>query len=138
MSCMFRFSAKHFDVHAYLAQSSLKPDEVFQPGNYNQTALETWITEYSGFCIIASNAGFNDFNRQVLDVTKFIHINEKELLDLGQIKDKVNFFFDFGLSTTLFNEDVWVDTFHFPVEFMQLLCKVGAGMEISYCYPPSD
>ena len=135
---MFRFSAKKFDVDAYLKQSSLQAVEIFKPGEYQQTALESWITEYPGFCVAASEADFDDFKQQMLDTAAFIHANKQELINLSQIPDKVSFFFDFGLETTLFEEDVWVDTFSFPIEFLRLLCETGASMELSYYYPSSD
>ena len=135
---MFRFSAKDFDVITYLNKSSLNPIEIFKKGDYQQTALESWVTEFSGFCIAASEADFTDFKQQMLDTTAFIHANKQELLKLGQIPDRVSFFFDFGLTTTLFEEDIWVDSFAFPIEFMCLLCEIGANMKISYYYPSSD
>ena len=138
MSCQLRFSAKSFDVDSYLLTSQLNPHEVFRAGSYQQTVLESWITEHPGFCVTASNADFDDFNGQVTDTGKFIWQHMEELEVLGKMEYRVTFFFDFGLTTTLFEEDVWVQSFHFPVEFLTLLSRIGAGLEISSYYPTSE
>ena len=62
----------------------------------------------------------------------------EELEALGKMENRVTFFFDFGLTTTLFEEEVWVQSFHFPVEFLMLLSRIGAGLEISSYYPTSE
>ncbi|MBO2007765.1 hypothetical protein [Hymenobacter negativus] len=138
MSCQLRFSAKNFDVDYYLLTSNLNSHEVFRTGDYQQTPLESWVTKDSGFCVTASNADFNDFNGQIIDTGKFIWQHVDELEALGKIEERVTFFFDFGLTTTLFEEDVWVQSFHFPVEFLLLLSRIGAGLEISSYYPTSE
>ena len=61
-----------------------------------------------------------------------------ELEALGKKEEKVTFLFDFGLTTTLFEEDVWIQTFHFPTEFLTLLSRIGADLEISSYYPTSE
>ncbi|HEX8658707.1 MAG TPA: hypothetical protein VF690_14270 [Hymenobacter sp.] len=138
MSCQLRFSAQNFDVDSYLLTSKLNPQEVFREGEYKQTALESWVTECSGFCVEASSAGFNDFRSQIIDAGKFIWRHMAELEALGKKEEKVTFLFDFGLTTTLFEEDVWIQTFHFPTEFLTLLSRIGADLEISSYYPTSE
>ncbi|MBF9237953.1 hypothetical protein I2I05_11165 [Hymenobacter sp. BT683] len=138
MSCQLRFTAKSFDVYSYLLTSKLHPHEIFKAGDYQQTILASWTTKDSGFCVTASHADFNDFEGQIVDAEKFIwqHIDELEVL--GKMEERITYFFDFGLTTTLFEEDVWVQSFHFPVEFLLLLSRIGAGLEISSYYPTSE
>ena len=138
MSCQLRFSANNFDVDSYLLISKLNPHEIFKAGDYQQTVLESWVTKHSGFCISASNADFDDFNGQIIDTGNFIRQHMEELEALSKMENRVTFFFDFGLTTTLFEEDVWVQSFHFPVEFLMLLSRIGAGLEISSYYPTSE
>lgn len=138
MSCQLRFSASAFDVDSYLLTSKLNPHEVYKAGEYQQTVLESWIAKESGFCVAASNAEFDNFKGQIVDTGKFIWQHIEELEALGKMENRVNFCFDFGLTTTLFEEDVWVQSFHFPVEFLMLLSRIGAGLEISSYYPTSE
>ena len=138
MSCQLRFSAKSFDVDSYLLTSKFKPHEVFKAGDYQQTVLESWVTEHSGFCVTASDVDFDDFNGQIIGTGEFIWQHIQELEELGKMKERVTFFFDFGLTTTLFEENVWVQSFHFPVEFLTLLSRIGAGLEVSSYYPTSE
>ena len=139
MSCQLRFSAIDFDVESYLLTSKLRPHEIFKKGDYQQTVLASWLTENSGFCVTASAADFDDLTSQIIDVSNFIRQHIQELERLGKIKEeKVIFFFDFGITTTLFEDDVWVQSFHFPVELLLLLSRIGAGLKISSYYPTSE
>lgn len=138
MSCQLRFSAEGLDVDAALSTLTFQPHTINRPGDYVQNPVETFIIEYPGFTVTVSEAEFDDFEGQLADVTAFITEHKPSLLTLSQVEARVSFYFDFGLESRLFDEDVWSDSIRFPYKLLLLLAEIEADLEISYYHPTPD
>ncbi len=137
MSCILRFCAPDCDINAIVSELSLEIDSVYRQGEPKQ--IRKWgLHETSGLQIVASEAGFDQFKKQVSETTGFIENNISELLKLGKHAQALNgslFLFDFGITTRMY--DVAAQCDYFPAELVRLIGRLGAGIELSQ-YPPAD
>jgi hypothetical protein len=132
---MLHFSAREFDVDAVVAMLQLEPSNVRRQGELSGRGKPLIKSILS---IIASEADFNSFKQQVVDVINFIKANRQDLCilrDLSLCLDDADLHFDFGLYTRMFKVAAQVD--FLPAELIKLCAEIGAGIMISQ-YPPSD
>ena len=137
MSCILRFSAPDCDIDAIVSNLNLELDSVYRQGEPKQ--IRKWgLYETSGLQIVASEAGFDEFKKQVAETTTFIENNVSELLKLGQYAQALPgsiLLFDFGINTRMY--DVGAQCDYFPAALVGLIGRIGAGIELSQ-YPPAD
>ena len=137
MSCILRFSAPDCDVDAIISSLNLETDDIYRQGEPKEIR-RLGLFKKSGFHIVASEAGFDEFKSQVSETTAFVKANFSQLIKLGEIAHELPesvFLFDFGINTRMF--DVGFQYDYFPAELIILVGKIGAGIKLSQ-YPPSD
>lgn len=138
MSCILRFSAPDCDIDAIVSNLKLDVYGVYRQGEPKQI-LRLGVYGNSGLQIVASEAEFDEFQKQVSETTAFIKANLPELLKLGQQAQDLpgsHFLFDFGINTRMYEVGVQCD--YFPAELVRLIGTVGAGIELSQYPPPSE
>ncbi len=134
MSCVLRASGDHFDVDSFLAESNFEPCAVYHKGEQKHSSKKDDLSASSGFTLDVSEAGFDDFNQQVQDATRFISENHIELVRLKSYLGIKSISLDFGVNT---NFDAAARSLRFPQELIQKVAALNIGLEISL-YAVSD
>jgi hypothetical protein len=132
MSLYYTATANEFDVDAFLASSSLEPDEVFhrgQPGTF----LRTKPSSVTGFTIQISK-GFGRLREHTDAVTDFLREHELELARLSGYHGVTDTNLAFGYDRC---PDAAVQCDYLPAELLALAGSLGIGIELSL-YPVSN
>ena len=123
MSAVLRAHGESFDVELFLAESSLKPDNVYQKG---ASAVPAGADKEngsprraSGFSLTVSHAELTDLETQIREAIIFLDEYEDELRRLGSFDGVEGVSLDFGVK----RQDVAVQTDVFPSD---LLWRAGA------------
>ncbi len=128
MSTILRVYGENFDVSRFLATSSLKPCAVFHKGRPKSKHKPGGpINDRSGIHVVASEADFDEFPRQVRETTEFLKSNRDEIHRLLTCEGVEPGCLDFGIERT----DEWVQCHRFPPELLLLAGSLGLEIEIS-------
>lgn len=131
MRCLLRAHGEGFDVTAFLSDSPLRPDEVYNKGDALEAGQDNGATRTaSGFSLVLSRAGF-DLEAQVREAIAFLDEYEDELRRLGSFPGVDAMSIDFGIawreaaaqadvfpSDLLWRAgalDIWLAVTHYPV-----------------------
>ena len=135
MSAIIRAYGADFDVDAFLADCSLpvcatmrKGEPVFpnaKPNGEKHTS--------SGLHIVASEADFEEFPKQVAESTEFLRINADEIRRLLTFPGIEWAILDYGVA----RRDVAIQCDYLPPELLLLAGSLGLGIELS-AYPWKD
>jgi hypothetical protein len=134
MSAMIRAEGVEFDVDAFLATSSLKPTRVFRKDEPVSARRPDGPRNASTrFNVSASDAGFDEFPRQIDEATVFLRDYGSEIERLVSYPGVASVGLDFGV----FWRDVPIHCDYLPVELLRLAGELGLDIEISH-YPTGD
>ncbi len=134
MSCVLRASGDDFDVDGFLAESNFEPCAVYHKGEQKHPLKKDNLVASSGFTLDVSEAGFDEFNQQVQDATRFISENHIELARLKSYPGIKSISLDFGVNN---NFDAAAKFLRFPQELIQKVATLNIGLDISL-YAISD
>jgi hypothetical protein len=101
MSCILRISGTDFTVDEYLAKADWKAHEVrtHYKGDKRGLSNRFGVFEDSGFSMVASDAEFEDFEKQQKDVINFLKTYRHNFELLSGYNVDYWHCFDFGLGT---------------------------------------
>ncbi len=137
MSAILRAAGRDFDVDAFLASSTLKPCKVHHRGEPripgSQTDPGARPNEASGLNLVASEADFDEFEKQVADATEFLLAESEEIRRLVECPGVDGVTLDFGIE----RRDVAVQCDVLPAELVRVAGTLGLSIELTQ-YPPKD
>lgn len=132
MSVYFRVTGDEFDVDAFLAGSSIEPDDVFHRGQPGRV-LCSKLSPLSGFAIQITD-GFGRLRDHTEAATEFLREHELELARLSRYPGVAAMCLDFGYERS---PDAAVQCDYLPPALLALSGALGIGIELSL-YPASD
>jgi hypothetical protein len=132
MSCYFRATGDSFDVDAFLASSSLVPDNVFHRGEPCQVNRER-NRPFTGFAVQLTE-NFGRLCAQTAEVTMFLREHELELSRLSRYPGVTDIRLDFGYER---DPEAAVQCDYLPPDLVALAGSLGIGIELSL-YPRDD
>ena len=132
MSALLRAHGEDFDVDAFVAASRLKVCAVWRRGEPVFAALQPNGRKHqrSGVNVLASDADFNDFPRQVEEALGFLLDRADEVRRLCAWPGVEGAYIDFGVE----RRDVAVQCDHLPPDLIRAAGLLGLGIELSQ-YP---
>jgi hypothetical protein len=132
MSCILRISGEALDIEALLLHRSLVPYRTWHKGE--ERAFKGKAHSDSGVSFVASDADFDEFERQLTDATKFLETHASEIASMAATLGVQFATLDFGVSLY---EDSVAQFCSFPPKFVRLAASAGLGLEVSM-YACSD
>lgn len=126
MSCILRISGKALDIEALLLDRSLVPNRTWRKGEAR--AFKGKVHSDSGVSFVASDADFDEFERQLTDATAFLHTHESEVAAMAAAPGVEFATLDFGVSLY---EDSVAQFCSFPPKFVRLAASASLGLEVS-------
>jgi hypothetical protein len=135
MSAVLRATGCDFDVDAFLRATTLKACGVHRRGEPRFPGKQTDSRrhERSGMNIVASDADFNEFTKQVAEATTFLLAQDEEIRRLVTFPGVEAVTLDFGIE----RRDVVVQSDHFSADLIRVAGALGLSLELSQ-YPPPD
>jgi hypothetical protein len=129
MSCRFSIIGKNFNPDAYLAIAKFRSCSIKHKGEPRMvTKPEGHIMPHSVLSTLASKADFNEFDKQIKDVIRFIKRN-REKLELIQSTKGVEYAgFDFSVDHDC---GKFCQSLYLPPELIKLAGELGLHIEIS-------
>ena len=129
MSCIFSIVGENFGVDNFIVQSGIKPYKIFYKGEPRlEGKPESKKHEYSGCSIEVSNAGFDEFNKQVNDAIEYLKLNQESLKLIPSIPEIQFATLDFGIDNHI---DKFVQSKYLPNTLLTLCAALGIGVELS-------
>ncbi|MDR2212110.1 MAG: hypothetical protein LBE21_00590 [Pseudomonadales bacterium] len=131
MSAVIRAYGANFDVDAFLPSCALPVSAAKRRGELvsPKTQANGRRHERSGIHIIASDAGFEEFPRQVTEATAFLRAHAASLRQLLDFPGVESVTLDFGIEAP----SAFARSNYLPPELVNLAAALGLGLEIS-CY----
>jgi len=135
MSAVLRVSGVAFDPDRFCAGSGLDPCKLYRKGErvFPASRPDGRRNDKSGINVVASDAGFNEFPRQVEEATAFLVAHRADLARLRSFPGVEDMTLDFGIP----RRDVVVHSDYLPPALLRLSGELGIGIELSY-YPVGD
>lgn len=135
MPCIIAAGGRDFEVDAFLAGCTLPVTTAARRGRprHPNSQIDSGLHEYSSIQVSVSDAGFDDFQQQVVDAIAFMSLNAIQLERLCRFPNLEEARLDFGI----YRRDVPVQCDYFPVELLRLVAAIGLGIEVSH-YSPSS
>jgi hypothetical protein len=135
MAAVLRVTGQDFDVGEFLAGSTLTARGVFRRGEPRFPGSHTHLrrNEKSGMNVLASDAAFDEFTRQIAEATAFLLAEAEEIRRLVNFPGVEMVTLDFGIE----RRDVVVQSDHFPSDLIRVAGSLGLSIELSQ-YPPPD
>jgi hypothetical protein len=132
MSCILRISGEALDIEALLLHRSLVPNRTWRKGE--ERAIKGKAHSDSGVSFVASDADFDEFERQLTDANEFLETHASEIAAMAATPGVKYATLDFGVS--LYKDSV-AQFCSFPPKFVRLAASAGLGLEVSM-YACSD
>lgn len=126
MSCILRISGEALDIDALLLHQGLVPYRTWRKGE--ERKLKGKFHSDSGMSFVASDADFDEFERQLTDATEFLESHASEIASMTATPGVTFAKLDFGVSLY---EDSAAQFCSFPSEFVRLAASAGLGLEVS-------
>jgi|SRR5215471_16438854 len=135
MPAIIRAYGTHFDVDAYLKDCALPVCAVKRRNDlvFPVSGPDGRRHEQSGVHVVVSDAGFDDFPRQVAEATAFLTTHERELRRLSAFPGVEPMVLDFGIA----RRDVPIQCDRLPSDLLQLAGALAIDIELSQ-YPPAE
>ena len=135
MAAVLRASGPDFDVDAFVAECDWNIAKVFHRGEalLPNTQPDGLKCERSGFNVVVSEAGFQEFADQVQDAIEFLTDSAGEVQRLVGFPGVTGVVLDFGIAW----RDVVAQSDQFPAALVRLAGACGIALELSH-YPVSD
>jgi hypothetical protein len=126
MSCILRISGEALDIEALLLHRSLVPNRIWREGH--ERAFKGKVHSDSGVSFVASDADFDEFERQLTDATEFLETRASEIAAMAATPGVKHATLDFGVSLY---EDSVAQYCSFPPKFVRMAANAGLGLEVS-------
>ena len=126
MSCILRISGEALDIEALLVYGSLAPNRTWRKGEAR--TIKGKVHSDSGVSFVASNADFDEFERQLTDATEFLEAHASEVAAMAATPGVKFATLDFGVSLY---EDSVAQFCSFPPKFVRLAASANLGLEVS-------
>jgi hypothetical protein len=123
---MIRISGEALDIETLLLHRSLAPYRTWRKGD--ERTIKAKIHSDSGVSFVASDADFDEFERQLTDATEFLETHASEVASMAATPGVKLATLDFGVSLY---EDSVAQFCSFPPKFVQLAASAGLGLEVS-------
>jgi hypothetical protein len=134
MSCVLRAWGEAFDVDAFLVNSPLEPETVYEKGQLiPNSGGEDRGRRSSGFNLTVSDAGFDDLEAQILGAIFFLDEYEDELRRLGSYSGVEGVSIDFGVLL----RDVVTQTDTFPSDLLWRAGALDIDLQVTH-YPIAE
>ena len=127
MSSILRISGESLDIDALLSQYSIPTDCVWKKGE--PRVLKREFHSDSGANFLASDADFDEFDRQVSEATEFLELHAPVIAKIVTFPGVQNAVLDFGVSIY---EGHIAQFSYLPPRLIQLAANAGIGVEISH------
>ena len=134
MSAVLRAYGTAFDVDAFLAECDLPVCKAYRKGEPRFSSQPNGRrNEQSGVHVVASEAGFDEFDLQVADAVEFLTEEFEQVRRLCEWPGVESVSIDFGIRW----RDVFAQSDVLPRELVRLADALGLGIEVSH-YPIED
>ncbi|MGC4034097.1 MAG: hypothetical protein QM754_20645 [Tepidisphaeraceae bacterium] len=133
MAAVLRVSGPTFDVARFVVQSRWTFLRTFQAGRSVHTTFPDRVANESGFVVSVSEAGLDEFDRQIVEATQFLKQYSEQLRQLWTNSDVLNVTIDFAIAM---KQTVTISV-HFPASLVELAGPLGISLEASF-YPVSQ
>jgi hypothetical protein len=132
MAAILRISGVQFDPDGFCARSALEPCAVWRIGEPRlpQSQPNGAKHDTNGMNIVCSDAGFEDFQRQIDETILFLRRYRDDLAKLSRSLAVEILTLDFGIQA----RDVIVQCDYLPPELIRVAGELGIGIELSH-YP---
>lgn len=127
--CVLRAGGPDFVVDGFLAGSPFEPAAVWRQGEAHRVGPPH---DRSGFNLVVSEAGGDDFPGQVADAVAFLTDHRAELVRLRAAAGVEGVELDFGLARA----STFTQSVTFPAELVRLAGELGVALRVSL-YPMS-
>jgi hypothetical protein len=128
MGCNLHVIGKDLDTITLLSAIKMIPYKIKNKGEPRaiKKPAARFMT-YSLVSFLASDADFDEFEKQKEDVIAFILINKEYLIAIKNNSEVEYFNFDFGIA----NKMKWHQSTYFEPDFISLLATYGIGIELT-------
>ncbi len=131
LGCVLHVAGETFDVHAFLAQSSLRPCQIQRHGGVRRRNGDYPLNVLS---LNVSNAD-GKLSVEIVDALYFLAQHESELRRLQNFPGVTDLRLDFGY----YPRDVVAQFEYFPPELLARVGSLGIGIELSlYHFAPES
>ncbi|MDH3973587.1 MAG: hypothetical protein OEV42_04835 [Deltaproteobacteria bacterium] len=127
MSCFLRISGETLDIDTLLSKHSLVADRFWKKGEPH--TLKGKLHSNSGATFVASDADFDEFDRQVSEATEFLALHAPAISEMSTFPGVQYAMLDFGVS---FYEGCFAQNSYLPPRLIQLAASAQIGIEISH------
>ena len=123
---MIRISGEVLDIEALLLHRSLTPYRTWRKGEAR--TIKGKVHSDSGVSFVASDADFDEFERQLTDATEFLEAHASEVASMTATPGVVFAILDFGVCLY---EDSVAQFCYFPPKFLRIAASANLGLEVS-------
>lgn len=127
MSCILRISGESLNVDALLSEHPLPAVRVWRKGDVHRLKGKTHSD--SGVNILASDADFDEINRQLAEATEFLKLHSSVIAKVVDFPGVQIAMLDFGLSAL--KPGSFAQFVHLPAELIELAAYARIAVEIS-------
>jgi hypothetical protein len=135
MATVLRASGSDFDPDRFCAESGFEPCGLYRKGEprFPASRLDGRCNDASDINVVASEADFHEFPRQVEETSAFLEAHKEELARLRDFPGVEGVVLDFGIA----RRDVAVQCNELSPKLIRLAGELGLGIELSL-YPASE
>lgn len=131
MGCILRIIGKKLDIDGFILKSKLNPEvKVYKGDPIFKTKPNGKKIPYSCLGIATSNAGFDEFDKQIKDTILFFKKNKEKLSHIPLTKEIDNATLDFGVYSKKSEDEFFVQHFRFSHPLIKLANEFDLGIEI--------
>ena len=128
MSCVLRAYGKYFDVDKFLENSPFIPCAIFYKGKPRSSGKKSKLSKNSGFNLDISDAGFNEFEKQMVDAIFFLQQNYEEIKRLKNFPGLESLGLDFAID---YPEELFSKSIELNMELLKEIIRCDIGADIS-------
>ena len=134
---ILRVSGTHFDVDAFLRESSMTPTKVFRRGQpkFPASRPNTQVLDHSGMNVGVSEAEFGNIEEQIRETLRFLADNLPEVERLKMYPGVEGLELDFAVRG---NDEAFVESYRFAPELLEHIARLGITLCISRYGHTSD
>jgi hypothetical protein len=131
MSCVLNIAGKHLDIDSFILKSKLQGFEK----KYNNQSLKSKSKsrgqQYSYVSKTISEAGLDNFKKQVADVIKYLKKNKKKLLSISETEEIEFATVNFMIQSKSVSDKYFAQYIYLPKELTILCGDLKLGIEVA-------
>ena len=132
MSCVLRLSGTEFNVDDFVAISDLHTYKIWHKGEpLFRKSPEKGLMIRSGLTAMTSNAGFEEYEKQVEETIEYLKENKTKLSHILTTKEIEYATLDFGINLWPDKLRSGIANTRFPNELLRLAGELGLSLELS-------